>query len=85
VPSGVVVSNIKAEPKEVTVIVSTAVPADKIAITTEEINLTTISDSTTLYPKLIIPPELKLSADKIPEVKVIIEVEKPGDGSSQPN
>jgi len=74
-PSGVVIRDIKAEPRDLPVIVSTAVPRDKITIVTEEIDLKSISANITLTPKLIIAPELKLATDKIPEVKVIIELE----------
>ena len=81
--SGVVISAIKVDPQKLPVTVSSAVPTDKIAISTEEIDLKSVSDSTVLYPKLIIPPELKLSADKIPEVKVIIEVENKAEAQSQ--
>ncbi len=82
-PSGVVIQDIKVEPRELPATVSTAVPRDKITIMTEEIDLKSISENTTLTPKLIIAPELKLSADKIPEVKVIIELEKK-EGSQSP-
>ncbi len=82
-PAGVVIRDIKVEPRELPVTVSAAVPRDKITIATEEIDLKSISDNTTLAPKLVIAPELKLSSDKIPEVKVTVEVEKK-DASQSP-
>ena len=75
-PAGVVIKSIKVEPRELPVTISTEVSPEKIIITTEEIDLKNITDSTTLYPKFNIAPELKLATDKMPEIKVAIEVEK---------
>jgi len=73
---GVTVREIKVEPKEIPVIVSSLIPPEKISISTEPINLKTVVESVTLTPKLIVTPELRFPDNKYPEVKVIIDVEK---------
>ena len=51
-------------------------PDDKIAIGMEPVDLTPITQTTTVVPKLMMAPELRFAGEKSPDVKVIIEVEK---------
>lgn len=75
-PSGIAIREIKIEPREVSVIVTSRVPRDKIFISTEPIDLKSIQETTTLTPKLVIAPDIRFPNDKYPEVKVSIEVEE---------
>ncbi|MBU1125796.1 MAG: diadenylate cyclase [Candidatus Omnitrophica bacterium] len=74
-PSGVAIRQIRVEPQELPVVISSAVAKESIRVTTEEIDLKTVTSATILTPKLIVSPEARFPADKLPEVKVIIEVE----------
>lgn len=75
-PSGVSIKEIKAEPQSVWVRIPDTIDREKISITTEPIELKSITATTTLVSKLIIPPEVRLSSDKPPEVKITIEIDK---------
>jgi uncharacterized protein (TIGR00159 family) len=77
-PSGLNIREIKVIPKEISVTVPSIMPKDKISIATEPVDLKTITQTTTLIPKLIIPPEIRFPGDKYPEVTVTIEVENTG-------
>ncbi|MFH1406971.1 MAG: diadenylate cyclase [Candidatus Omnitrophota bacterium] len=74
--SGVTIREIRAEPKEISITVSSTIEREKIKISTAPINLKAITETTTLTPELILSPDLRFSGDKYPEVKVIIDVEK---------
>jgi len=73
-PSRIKIREIKVEPKEVSIIVPSN--QGKVAITTEPIDLKSITETITLSPKLIIPPGIRFPEGKPPEIKVTIEVEK---------
>ncbi|PIP21207.1 MAG: hypothetical protein COX40_00685 [Candidatus Omnitrophica bacterium CG23_combo_of_CG06-09_8_20_14_all_40_11] len=75
-PSDVKINQIRTVPEKVQVLIPSIIPQDKIKITTEPIDLKSITETTTLTPKFIIPPEVRFQDDKYPEIKVIIEVEK---------
>ena len=75
-PSGVTIKEMKVEPQSVSVRIPDIIDRGKISITTEPIELKLITETTILAPKLIIPPEVRFSGDKPPEVKITIEVEK---------
>ena len=75
-PSGVNIKEMKVEPQSVSVMMPDIIGREKISITTEPIDLKSITETTTLVPKLIIPPEIRFPSDKPPEVKITIEVEK---------
>lgn len=75
-PAGVVIKEIRAEPKNVAVMVPNIIKQEEITIKTESIELKSITETTELIPKLIVAPEIRFPDDKVPEVKVIIEVEK---------
>jgi uncharacterized protein (TIGR00159 family) len=73
-PSRIKIREIKVEPKEVSIIVPSN--QGKVAITTEPIDLKSITETITLSPKLIITPGIRFPEGKPPEIKVTIEVEK---------
>lgn len=72
--SGAMIKEIKIEPQNVAVRIPDTVDRNKILITTEPIDLKSITETTTLTPKLIIPAEIRFPDDKLPEVKVTIKV-----------
>lgn len=73
--SEVIIRDTRIEPKSVSVMAPSTVSRDKISITTEPIDLTSITETTTITPKIITVPELRFPQDKSPDIKVIIEVE----------
>lgn len=75
-PSGIVIKQIKVEPKEIKVLIPSTSAREKIRISTETIDLKAISDTATIIPRLTAPAEVRFPDDKQPEVKVIVEVEK---------
>jgi diadenylate cyclase len=75
-PSGVTIKEIKVEPQSVSVMIPDMIDRGKTSITTEPVELKSITETTTLVPKLIIPSEIRFSGDKPPQVKITIEVEK---------
>lgn len=77
-PSGVIMRDMRIEPKSISVRVPSTLPQDKINVSTEPIDLSSITETTTIVPKLIYAPDIRFSADKTPELKVFIEVEKKG-------
>ncbi|MFH0858134.1 MAG: diadenylate cyclase [Candidatus Omnitrophota bacterium] len=74
-PSGVTIKEMKVEPQSVSVSIPDIIDRKKIYITTETIELKSITETTTLVPKLIIPTEIRFPGDKPPEVKITIEVD----------
>lgn len=74
--SVVTLKTINIEPKSVSVMVPSTMRKDDFTISTEPIDLSAITETAVLTPALIIPPEVRFSQEKIPEVKVTVEVEK---------
>lgn len=75
-PPGVIVREIKVEPQTISVIAPNTMPPDKISVTTEPIDLGSVTDTITMTPTLILQPDVRFSGEKPPEVKVAIEVQK---------
>lgn len=75
-PPGIVLRNIKIEPESVSIMAPSTMINNKISVGMETIDLTSIAETTTITPKLIIPPDTRFPGDKSPDLKVIIEVEK---------
>lgn len=75
-PSGIGLKEIKVNPQSVSVTVPSIMEREKISVTTEPIELKSITKTTTLAPKLVIAPDVRFSGDKAPEIKVTLEVEK---------
>ncbi len=74
--SGVVILNMRVEPKSVSVMVPSTLARDKISLETEPIDLASITETTTLTSKIVASPDIRFSQDKSPELKAVIEVEK---------
>jgi len=74
--NGVTIKGMKVEPKELTIIIPSTNKSNKITIATEAVDLKNINKTTTLFPKLITPPDVRFPNDKYPEVKVTIEAVK---------
>jgi len=75
-PSGVTVLSMKIDPESVSIMAPSTMPHDKINISMEPIDLASITQTTTIIPKLIVPPDVRFSQDKGPDLKVNIEVKK---------
>lgn len=74
-PPGIVINNISIEPKSVSVMVPSTTSRDKLSITTEPIDLSTITETTTLTPEIAAISDIRFPDNKEPELKVIIDVE----------
>jgi len=74
-PSGLVVRSIEAKPSTIQVM---ALPKDhkRLTATTEPINLSTISASTVLEPKIVFPPNIQFANGKPPVIRVIITIDE---------
>ncbi|MFH0763921.1 MAG: diadenylate cyclase [Candidatus Omnitrophota bacterium] len=75
-PSGVAVRGMKIEPEAVSIMAPSTMSRDKISVSTEPVDLASITETTTITPKLIVTPDIRFPQDKIPDLKVIIEAEK---------
>lgn len=75
-PSGILIRSIRAEPKTIQVIVPATARQDNIGVATEPIDLSSLRETTTVTPNLVIPSDIRFPQDKRPEIKVFIEVEK---------
>ncbi len=75
-PPGVVLKGIKAEPLIISGMVSNIIDPRKLMVETEPVDLKLITETVTLTPNIIIPPEIRFPDNKPPLVKVIIEIEK---------
>jgi len=75
-PSGVTLKSINVEPSSLPVMVPSTMLKDNITIATEPVDLAAINETTVLTPLLVIPPEVRFPQEKIPEVKVRLEVEE---------
>ncbi|MFA4981467.1 MAG: diadenylate cyclase [Candidatus Omnitrophota bacterium] len=75
-PPGIIVRSVKIEPDSVSIVIPSTASRDKIYISTEPIDLTAITETTTVIPKLIVAPDIRFSGDKSPDLKVIVEAEK---------
>lgn len=74
-PPKVTLKQITLEPKEVAVLFSSLLPQDKISVATEPVDISGISQTTTITSKLLLSPETRLADEKLSEVKVNVEVE----------
>ncbi len=77
-PRGFFIQKISIEPEELEIIAPSITPQERLKITTEPVNLKGLTETKVFTPKLIIPSDFRLPQDKIPEVKVTIEVKKKG-------
>jgi len=74
--SGITVLSMKVEPESVLIMAPNTMSSDKIRIGIEPIDMTLITQTTTIAPKLIVPSDIRFPQDKSPDLKVVIEVKK---------
>ncbi len=74
-PPGLVVRSIEAKPSTIQVL---ALPKNhkRLTASTEPINLSSISASTVLEPKLVFPPNIQFANGKPPTVRVTVTIEE---------
>ncbi|MEA3222779.1 MAG: diadenylate cyclase [Thermodesulfobacteriota bacterium] len=75
-PAGMILKEKVATPDSITVLAPRKLRKSKIIIRTEPIDLSKITKSVTLEPKVIFPPDIRFKNGRIPSVKVTIEVEQ---------
>lgn len=74
-PDNIVLKDILISPGSVRVQAPSKLIKKKVAISTESIDLSGITETTTLEPKLILPPEIRFQNEVVPRVSVTIQVE----------
>jgi diadenylate cyclase len=72
-PPGITIQKITVTPPSIAVLVPGKLLHSKIRIRTAPIDLRTLTSTTTLAPKLIVPPEVQFKGKKEPSVKVVIK------------
>ncbi|MCD6570019.1 MAG: hypothetical protein J7L53_04890 [Deltaproteobacteria bacterium] len=75
-PAGLILKEKVAAPDSITVLAPRKLHKSKIIIRTEPIDLSKITKSVTLEPKVIFPPDIRFKNGQIPPVRVTIEVEQ---------
>lgn len=75
-PPGITIQKITATPSSLKVLIPSTVNHTKTKILTAPIDLRTVHATTTLTPKLIVPPDVHFEGGKPPVVKVTIKVKK---------
>jgi YbbR domain-containing protein len=74
-PDNIVLKNILISPGSVRVQAPSKLIKKKVAISTEGIDLSGITETATLEPKLIFPPEIRFQNGVVPRISVTIQVE----------
>ena len=74
-PSGIVLRGTKIEPNTVSITAPSTMPKENVIVTAEPIDLGTITATANIKPTLIMPPNVRFSEEKPPDVKVTFEVE----------
>ena len=74
--AGITIQKITVTPSSIKILMPGKLYRDKMKIRTTPIDLRLITSTTTLAPKLIIPPEVHFEGGKEPTIKVIIKVGK---------
>jgi len=72
-PSDIIITDMKVEPKTLTVLFPSVAPKSKAFINTEPIELDSIREKTSISAKLDVAPDIRFRDDKYPEVKVLID------------
>ena len=72
--SGITIQKITVTPSSITVLAPGTLQRSKIKIRTAPIDLRPLTSTTTLAPKLIIPPEVQWEGRKAPSIKVVLKV-----------
>lgn len=73
--SGIALKDTKISPKSVSAMVPSTMNKKDMVILTEPVDLSPIKETTVVTPALVIPSGVRFHQDKLPEVKVTIEVE----------
>ena len=73
---GIIVQKITVTPSSLRVLVPTRQLRDNIKIKTAPIDLQAMTATTTLKPKLVIPPEVQFEGKKAPSVNVVIKIRR---------
>ncbi len=74
--SGVIIQKITVTPSSIKVLMPGKLYRNKMKIQTTPIDLRQITSTTTLAPKLSIPPEVHFESGREPSIKVIIKIRK---------
>ena len=72
-PSGVAIQRIAAIPPSIRVLVPRGLLNTKIRIRTAPIDLRSVTSTTTIAPRLIVPPEVQFEDKKQPSIRVVIK------------
>lgn len=75
-PGDVKMIDITAEPKVVPALFPSTLPTSRASISTEPIDIGSVTGKTAVIPKLSVSPDIRFSNDKYPEVKVTINAER---------
>jgi YbbR domain-containing protein len=73
-PPGIAIQKITVTPPSIAVLVPGKLLHTKIRIRTAPIDLRPLTSTTTIAPKLIVPPEVQFEGRKEPSVKVVIKI-----------
>lgn len=73
---GIIVQKITASPSSLRVLVPTRQLRNDIKIKTAPIDLRALTSTTTLKPKLVVPPEVQFEGKKAPFVDVVIKIRR---------
>jgi YbbR domain-containing protein len=73
-PPGITIQKITVTPSSIAVLVPGKLLHAKIRIRTAPIDLRTFTSTTTIAPKLIVPPEVQFEGRREPSVKVVIKI-----------
>lgn len=83
-PKGLSLVRIKVDPPTLSVLVPPNLKDKGVRIETEPVDLAGISQNVSLFPKLLVPSEVRLADPKAPSVRVIVEVRPAGQGNLSP-
>lgn len=75
-PQGLQLEGISVQPETFPVMISAKTQGGSLRALTETIDMRTITQTVSLNPKLILPPDVRPTSDKPPQVTVRIEVRK---------
>lgn len=76
-PAGVTIRDIRVEPKTVSALFPSTLPKDKATISIDPVDLAAVTASVTLTPRVTVAPDVRFPGDKVPEIRIVIDVEKP--------
>jgi len=83
-PKGLSLVRIEAVPPALTVLVPPNLKDKGVKIQTEPVDLAEIAQNTVLFPRLVVPADVRFADPKQPSVRVIVEVAPSGQGNLRP-